>query len=221
MGNRIVLGSFAVDGQHAAAKPDAPVGVWRSWLAHLLWEQGVVGSSPTTPTINENPTMPCDDVTEVLRVLLDPQDRVQGYSLIKQTCGRAVGERSLIHAWAADRTAADILAADLDVFLAAHAPADDSPEAEAEELLALKHLFALQAGLAVVIGEASGAAGETCAIESMVYGPEGCEFIGQVRVDILADKIKACGRCGSGCGKARVAAAAKASAPQSQALREP
>ncbi len=25
-------------------------GVWRSWLAHLLWEQGVEGSSPFTPT---------------------------------------------------------------------------------------------------------------------------------------------------------------------------
>ena len=26
------------------------IGVWRSWLAHLLWEQGVEGSSPFTPT---------------------------------------------------------------------------------------------------------------------------------------------------------------------------
>lgn len=154
--------------------------------------------------------MPCDDVTEVLRVLLDPQDRVQGYSLIKRTCGRAVGELSLIHAWVAGRHADDILGADLDAFMDAHAPADGSDMAEAEELLALKHLFALQAGLSVIIGEASGAAGETCAIESMVYGPEGCEFVGQVRVDILAEKIKACGRCGSGCGKRRAAAVAGA-----------
>jgi hypothetical protein len=167
-----------------------------------------VGSSPTTPTIEKTDTMPCDDVTEVLRVLLDPEDRVQGYSLIKRTCGRAVGELSLIHAWAAGLPAADILAADLDVFLDAHTPADGSEMAEAEELLALKHLFALQAGLAVIAGEASGAAGETCAIESMVYGPEGCEFVGQVRIDILADKIKACGRCGTGCGRKRAVVAA-------------
>jgi len=150
--------------------------------------------------------MPCDDVTEVLHLLLDPEDRVQGYSLIKRTCGRAVGERSLIHAWAAGRSAVDILGADLDAFLDAHAPADGSDTAEAEELLALKHLFALQAGLAVLAGDASGAAGETCAIESMVYGPEGCEFVGQVRVDVLTDKIKACGRCGVGCGRRKAAA---------------
>ena len=30
----------------------SPIGVWRSWLAHLLWEQRVVGSSPITPTIS-------------------------------------------------------------------------------------------------------------------------------------------------------------------------
>ena len=27
------------------------VGVWRSQVAHLLWEQGVGGSNPLTPTI--------------------------------------------------------------------------------------------------------------------------------------------------------------------------
>ena len=28
-----------------------PIGVWRSWLAHLLWEQRVVCSSHITPTL--------------------------------------------------------------------------------------------------------------------------------------------------------------------------
>ena len=29
---------------------DEQHGVWRSWLACLLWEQGVAGSNPATPT---------------------------------------------------------------------------------------------------------------------------------------------------------------------------
>jgi hypothetical protein len=28
------------------------VGVWRSGLAHLVWDQGVGGSNPLTPTAN-------------------------------------------------------------------------------------------------------------------------------------------------------------------------
>lgn len=27
-------------------------GVWLSWLEHRVWDAGVVGSSPTTPTIH-------------------------------------------------------------------------------------------------------------------------------------------------------------------------
>jgi len=30
-------------------------GVWRSLVAHLLWEQGVVGSNPATPTSSTTP----------------------------------------------------------------------------------------------------------------------------------------------------------------------
>ena len=32
------------------AKLSADIGVWRSPVAHLLWEQGAGGSNPLTPT---------------------------------------------------------------------------------------------------------------------------------------------------------------------------
>ena len=33
--------------------------LFRSWLAHLLWEQRVVSSNPTTPTIFRKSIMTC------------------------------------------------------------------------------------------------------------------------------------------------------------------
>ena len=34
-----------------------PDGLWRSLVAHLLWEQGVVGSNPASPTITLLPAL--------------------------------------------------------------------------------------------------------------------------------------------------------------------
>ncbi len=33
--------------------PQTKYGVWLNWLEHLVWDQGIVGSSPTTPTIRQ------------------------------------------------------------------------------------------------------------------------------------------------------------------------
>jgi len=146
--------------------------------------------------------MPCDDVTEILRVTFDPDERLEGYSLIKRTCGRAVGEQSLIHQWASGMTAEQILEADLDRFLA-----DNPTEDEAEQFLLLKHFFALRSGLEVLVGAASGGAEEACAVDTLTYGDEGTEFVGQLKIDVLTEKVKSCGRCGKGCGALRRKAA--------------
>lgn len=145
--------------------------------------------------------MPCDDITEVLRVVLDDNDRIASYELNKRTCGRAVGEVSLLAEWVAGRAAEDVLAADLDAFLDAF-PTED----EAEEFLYLKHFFALRMGLLVLTGAEPGGAGEPCAIASMGYGPEGTELIAHLRVEVLASQISSCGRCGKGCGSKKAAA---------------
>ena len=32
-------------------KTFGPFGEWRSWLAHLVWDQGVAGSNPVSPIL--------------------------------------------------------------------------------------------------------------------------------------------------------------------------
>lgn len=145
--------------------------------------------------------MPCDDVTEIVRLQLDADDRLVAYELTKRSCGRAVGERSLVSAWAAGRAADDLLAADVDAFLDAH-PTED----ETEEFLYLKHFFAVRAALAVMLGREAGGVFDLCTAEEIAADGAGSSFVGRLRVGVLTEKIKSCGRC-AGCGtKKKVAA---------------
>ena len=145
--------------------------------------------------------MPCTDVTEVLQVRLDADDRVVSYELSKRTCGRAVGEASLLADWAAGQTAAHLAAVDLDAFL--HGRTFPSEE---EEYLAFKHFFALRLGMGVYVGEIAGRASDPCSIARLAYGEDETDFEAEIDVQILTDRIKSCGRC-SGCGTKKQAPA--------------
>ena len=52
----VIAGTVIIPALAAAApgtvreKAGKRLGVWRSLVAHLLWEQGVGGSNPSTPT---------------------------------------------------------------------------------------------------------------------------------------------------------------------------
>ncbi len=139
--------------------------------------------------------MPCSDITEILRLTLDAEERLVSYGLSKRSCGRAVGAESLILEWVSGRGAGELLTASVDEFLDAH-PCSD----ETEEFLYLKHFFALREGLNVLLGHEPGGAASPCAVESIGYGPEGTDLIAQLKIDAFTDQIKSCGRCGKGCG---------------------
>jgi len=134
--------------------------------------------------------MPCEDITEVLTMTLDADERLETYALSKRTCGRAVGETSLLWEWACGKTAGEVLGADVEAFLDAH-PTDD----EAVEFIHLKHFFALRSAMAALTGLEPAGATAPCALASVSHGPEGTEVEAHIRIDSLTADISACGRC--------------------------
>ncbi|MDX2176472.1 MAG: hypothetical protein SF028_08370 [Candidatus Sumerlaeia bacterium] len=146
--------------------------------------------------------MPCGDVTETIRLRLDGGDRLLDYRLSKRTCGRAVGEASLLAGALAGRGAAAILAIDVEDFAAEQAFGED----EVAVFLALKHLFALQAALRAATGLEPAGLHDACTVA--VVAAEGEETIveADISIDVVTERIKSCGNC-KGCGALRKLAA--------------
>lgn len=152
--------------------------------------------------------MPCEDVSEIIELRLDARDRLTGYELKKMTCGRAVGLASLLEDEVTGLAAADLLTADVEQFLDRH-PTDD----EAEEYLYLKHHFAIRAGLAVLLGHEGGSIFDLCTAEAVTCDADGgTEFVGRLKIAILTDRIKSCGRACKGCGTKKLSVRERAAA---------
>ena len=139
--------------------------------------------------------MPCNDVTENLRLVLDPADRIIDYELSKQTCGGAVAGRGLIREWVKHRPIDEVLRLDAKEVLEG-----SKVRSSTDEYLHLKHLFSIQETLSAYTG-ASDNENELLSILSVGYGPEGSTIHARINLELLTDRIKACGLCGDGCGE--------------------
>ena len=134
--------------------------------------------------------MPCNDLTEVLRLTLDRNDRVVGYSLSKLSCGGSVAGRSLIRKWVKHRTVSEIMRLSPEQIID-----DIRVEDPLEEYLHLKHLFAIQMALMTFLGKQAGRPSDACVINTVSTSPDGTELLVELKVDLLTSRIKACGLC--------------------------
>ncbi len=136
--------------------------------------------------------MPCSDVTEILSVTLDEQECLKAYTFSKRTCGQGVGAQSLLIDQLGGKTLQELLAYTADDFLTEFPIAD-----EIEEFLSLKHLFAIQGALEVLTGKESGGKDAAFAASGIFYGEDETVVEGRISIDLVTEKIKACGNCGT------------------------
>ncbi|MBI5095946.1 MAG: hypothetical protein HZB26_26365 [Candidatus Hydrogenedentes bacterium] len=141
--------------------------------------------------------MPCSDVTEVIHVALDAEERLTSYHFAKRTCGQAIGAASLLMDQLGGRTVDELLAYDAEHFLA-----DYTIEDEIEEFLSLKHLFAIQSALEVLTGKEPGGPEDPCAAAEISYEDGELTIDAEINLDLVTEKIKSCGNC-KGCGKTK------------------
>ena len=156
--------------------------------------------------------MPCKDVTEILVVVLDAEDRLKEYHFLKRTCGQGVGAESLLIDQLGGRSLDELLNKTAEEFL------DEFPiPDEIEEFLSLKHLFAIQGALEVLTGREPGGKNDAFAASGISYGEDETRIEGRIAVDVITEKIEACGGCAS-CGSEK-AEAGKAKNVERRAAR--
>lgn len=134
--------------------------------------------------------MPCEDITDILKLKIDSNDKLVKYSLTKLTCGGQVGGDDLILKWLSKFTMDEIYNLTIDDFTKAH-PTDD----EIIEYLLLKQFLAVKSGISMVLGHESGGKDSYCTVESISYGPNGMIVKAMINIEAITAEIKSCGRC--------------------------
>lgn len=139
--------------------------------------------------------MPCNDITEVIRLHIDADDKIYDYTLNKRTCGAEIGQASLLKDFFGRYALNDISTLDDASMVEQYADV----MLESDEFLYFKHFFAVQEAVRVLLGESAGAAGDACAASTIIAENDGLTFEGMISVDAVTEKIKSCGNCGQ-CG---------------------
>lgn len=147
--------------------------------------------------------MPCSDVTEFISVVLDKDERLKEYHFAKRSCGQGIGHESLLIDQLEGRSLEALLRCTPEDFLGEF-PIQD----EIEEFLSLKHLIAIQSALEVLTGVEPGRKGDAFAAADIAYSEDEVTIEGLIYVDVVTEKIEACGGCGS-CGNAAAKKAEK------------
>ncbi|OGQ22814.1 MAG: hypothetical protein A3I05_08130 [Deltaproteobacteria bacterium RIFCSPLOWO2_02_FULL_44_10] len=135
--------------------------------------------------------MPCNDVTDSLKLTLDEHDHILSYELSKRTCGAEVGELSLISDWIKEKKISEILSTPAEHFLEEYLP----PKDDIEEFLFLKHFFSIQNGLRSLLGDVSATNQDVCTVDGVEQDGNLTHLMASLKVDLITKEIKSCAGC--------------------------
>ncbi len=135
--------------------------------------------------------MPCTDQTESLHLILDDQDRIELFQLRKISCGRTVGEETLLP-YIQGKSIDDIIAGTVPEMVP-----DLQSYRRAEEFLLFKQFFSIRAALLVLVGRSSGQAEQPFVMEELAMDNDKTQIKGEIAVNMISEEIRACGSCKS------------------------
>ncbi len=133
--------------------------------------------------------VPCNDITEVLRLELDAEDRLLGYSLTKRTCGAPIGDDALLLPLVRRASLEELTG------MSFERVTESADIAEGEEFLFAKHWVALQEAAAVLLGRAEASPAAPCTTVCLSADGDRLGFEALIRVEALTERIQACGNC--------------------------
>ena len=135
--------------------------------------------------------MPCTDQTESLHLLLDEQDCVQTFQLRKISCGRAVGEETLLP-YIQGKSIDEIIAGTVTELVP-----DLDRYRRIDEFLLFKQFFSVRAALLVLVGQSSGQPQQAFVMEELLIDEDMTQIKGEIAVNLISEEIRACGSCKS------------------------
>jgi hypothetical protein len=136
--------------------------------------------------------IPCNNITESIRIEIDSEDRLRNYELGKQRCGLAIGGDSPLINNLLRRPISEILELDINAFCREESD-------NINRFLSLKHLLALKMTLETLIGKEAGGPTDFCRIIEINYDKDRLIIEAEIDVNIATNKIRLCDACISGC----------------------
>lgn len=135
--------------------------------------------------------MPCTDQTETLHLTLDEKDHIQSFQLRKISCGRTVGEETLLP-YIQGVSANEIIAGTVPEFVP-----DLHQHRRIDEFLLFKQFYSVRAALLVLVGEMSGEPAQAFVMEELLLDEGMTQIKGEIAVNLISEEIRACGSCKS------------------------